>query len=101
MGGEKVPIWVGDYVLGSYGTGAVMAVPAHDSRDFEFAKTFNLDIKWVVKPIAGKIDMDKAFTDLGVAIDSGEFDGLSSDDCKTAVTKKLEKISKGGPQTTY
>jgi len=98
---NRVPVWVGDYVLGSYGTGAVMAVPAHDSRDFEFAQTFGLDIKWVVQPNDEKIDKDVAFTEPGVAVNSGEFDGLSTDDCKSAVTQKLEEIEKGGPKITY
>ena len=101
ISGDCVPVWVGDYVLGSYGTGAVMAVPAHDSRDFEFAQTFNLDIKWVVKPNDEDIDKDVAFTDPGVAVNSGDFDGLSTDKCKTAVTTKLEEIKKGGSQITY
>lgn len=101
VSGDRVPVWVGDYVLGSYGTGAVMAVPAHDSRDFEFAQTFNLDIKWVVKPNDEDIDKDVAFTDPGVAVNSGDFDGLSTDECKTAVTTKLEEIKKGGSQITY
>lgn len=101
VSGDRVPVWVGDYVLGSYGTGAVMAVPAHDSRDFEFAQTFNLDIKWVVKPIDEDIDKDVAFTDPGVAVNSGDFDGLSTDECKTAVMTKLEEIKKGGSQITY
>ena len=101
ISGDCVPVWVGDYVLGSYGTGAVMAVPAHDSRDFEFAQTFNLDIKWVVKPNDEDIDKDVAFTDPGVAVNSGDFDGLSTDECKTAVTTKLEEIKKGGSQITY
>ena len=56
ISGERIPIWVGDYVLGSYGTGAVMAVPAHDSRDFEFAQKFGLDVKWVVEPQKGEIN---------------------------------------------
>merc|ERR1719253_1389856 len=67
---EKVPIWVGDYVLGSYGTGAVMAVPAHDERDFEFAEKFGLDVKWVVEPKKGELSNDEAFTSPGVATNS-------------------------------
>jgi leucyl-tRNA synthetase len=101
LSGERVPVWVGDYVLGSYGTGAVMAVPAHDSRDFEFAKAFHLDIKWVVKPKKGELDAKEAFTEYGVAINSDGFDGLTTEDCKKAVIKKLEEINKGGAQITY
>ena len=101
--GDKVPIWVGDYVLGSYGTGAVMAVPAHDSRDYEFAAKFGLDVKWVVEPADGK-EWDKeegAFTDHGVAVNSGEFDGLSTSDAKSKVAEMLSENDKGGKQVTY
>lgn len=101
ISGEKIPVWVGDYVLGSYGTGAVMAVPAHDSRDFEFAQAFDLDIKWVVKPQKGELDKDSAFTEPGVAMGSGDFDGLSTGKCIKAVTNKLKELNKGGPQITY
>ena len=101
ISGERIPIWVGDYVLGSYGTGAVMAVPAHDSRDFEFAQKFGLDVKWVVEPQKGEINKEEAFTEPGVAINSGEFDNLSTGKCKKAITKKLKEINKGGPQITY
>lgn len=105
LSGERVPVWVGDYVLGSYGTGAVMAVPAHDSRDFEFAQKFDLDVKWVVQPASNKggdeVNKDEAFTDHGISMNSGEFDGLATDKCKKAVSKKLKEIGKGGPQITY
>jgi leucyl-tRNA synthetase len=98
---ERIPVWVGDYVLGSYGTGAVMAVPAHDTRDFEFATKFDLDIKWVVKPKDGEHNKDEAFTDLGVSMNSGDFNDLPTEDCKKAITSKLGQINKGGAQTTY
>jgi leucyl-tRNA synthetase len=102
ISGDRVPVWIGDYVLGSYGTGAVMAVPAHDARDFEFAQKFDLDVKWVVKPQKGELNKEEAFTDFGVAMDSGEeFDGLSTGKCKKAVTQKLKGMDKGGPQITY
>jgi leucyl-tRNA synthetase len=101
VSGDRVPVWVGDYVLGSYGTGAVMAVPAHDTRDFEFAQKFGLDIKWVVKPKDGEFDKEVAFIEPGVVMNSGDFDGLSTDECKKAVTSKLEEIKKGGAQITY
>lgn len=98
----KVPIWVGDYVLGSYGTGAVMAVPAHDSRDFEFAEKFGLDVKWVVAPKEGETsEGEEAFTDHGVLVNSGEFDGLTTEEAKKAITAKLEKEDKGGAEITY
>ena len=102
ISGERIPVWVGDYVLGSYGTGAVMAVPAHDTRDFEFAEKFGLDIKWVVKPKNKDLNKEEAYTDPGVAMESGEdFDGLATEECKAAVTKKLEDLKKGGAQITY
>jgi leucyl-tRNA synthetase len=102
ISGDRVPVWVGDYVLGSYGTGAVMAVPAHDTRDFEFAQKFDLDIKWVVKPQKGELNTEEAFTEHGVAMNSGEgLDDLSTGKCKKAMTKKLQDINKGGPQITY
>ena len=100
--GEKVPIWVGDYVLGSYGTGAVMAVPAHDARDFEFAQKFGLGIKWVVESADGaETNKEEAFTEPGKCVNSGEFDGLTTAQAKKAITNKLKEQSKGGPQITY
>eukprot|EP01082_Thalassiosira_pseudonana_P003198 g3531.t1 g3531 contig12:2262753-2265669(+) len=100
---EKIPIWIGDYVLGSYGTGAVMAVPAHDDRDFEFAQKFGLEVKWVVG--SGKegdeLSKEKAFTEHGVNVNSGEFDGLKTAKAKKAITEKLEEISSGGAKITY
>lgn len=103
ISGEKVPIWVGDYVLGSYGTGAVMAVPAHDDRDFEFAQKFGLDVKTVVKPKkeGTNVPEDAAFTAPGVAVNSGEFDGLNTNKAKKAITYKLKEMGKGGPKITY
>jgi len=101
LSGDKVPVWVGDYVLGSYGTGAVMAVPAHDSRDFAFAKEFGLDTKWVVEPTKGELDKEEAYSEPGVAVNSGEFDGLKTNKAKKAIIAKLEEINKGGAQITY
>jgi len=103
LNGKKVPIWVGDYVLGSYGTGAVMAVPAHDQRDFEFAAKYGLDVMSVVKPAREGVEVseDEAFTDAGVAFNSGEFDGLTTAKAKKAITYKLKELEKGGPQITY
>ena len=101
ISGDRVPVWVGDYVLGSYGTGAVMAVPAHDARDFAFAKEFGLDMKWVVEPKNGELNKEEAFTEPGVAVNSGEFDGLATKKAKKAITAKLEEINKGGAQITY
>jgi leucyl-tRNA synthetase len=103
ISGDRIPIWVGDYVLGSYGTGAVMAVPAHDVRDLEFAQKFGLDVKWVVEPKKGgdELTKEEAFTDFGVSVNSGEFDGLTTEEAKKAVTKKLEGMDMGGSQITY
>jgi len=103
LSGDKVPIWVGDYVLGSYGTGAVMAVPAHDARDFEFAEKFGLDVKWVVEPLENpdKMSKEQAFTELGKCINSDEFDGMSTEKAKKAVAQKLKDLGKGGPKITY
>lgn len=93
---EKIPIWVSDYVLITYGTGAIMAVPAHDDRDFEFAKKFNLPIKQVIAPkdSSTKIDLEnKAFTDVedGIAVNSDWLNGLS---VKEAIGKVIEWIEK-------
>eukprot|EP00977_Amphora_coffeiformis_P008134 scaffold1819_cov160-Amphora_coffeaeformis.AAC.4 len=101
--GEKVPVWIGDYVLGSYGTGAVMAVPAHDTRDFAFAQKYDLPIEWVIEPAKGdkKISKEDAFTEPGVLVNSKDFNGLTTDEAKKAITKKLADIDMGGPQVTY
>lgn len=80
---EKIPVWVADYVLASYGTGAVMAVPAHDERDFEFAKKYNLEIKKVVKSV------EDLFTGYGELINSGKFDGLTTEKAKEEITKNV------------
>lgn len=103
ISGDKVPIWVGDYVLGSYGTGAVMAVPAHDARDFEFAEKFGLEVKFVVEPLKNpdKLDKEQAFTEPGKCVNSGEFDGLATGKAKKAVGQKLKEMEKGGPKITY
>ncbi len=96
--GAKVPIWIGDYILASYGTGAIMAVPAHDERDFEFATKFSLPIVAVVSP-DGKppARLDAAFTEPGIAIRSGAFDGLSTADFKKQITAWLveKKLGRG------
>ena len=81
--GEKLPIFTADYVLAEYGTGAVMAVPAHDERDFEFAKKYNLPIHQVIK---SEIDSDKAYTGEGILINSGEFNGINSEEAKKKIT---------------
>ncbi|MDI1431676.1 leucine--tRNA ligase [Polyangium sorediatum] len=100
--GKAVPIWVGDYVIGGYGTGAVMAVPAHDERDFAFAKAFELPIIEVVSPDGGLHDsLDAAYVDEGVLVRSGKFDGIKSTDGKRAIVDALVASGKGAPKITY
>ena len=102
---KEIPIWISDYVLSSYGTGAIMAVPAHDSRDFEFATKFNLPIVQVVKSNDDvKVDLSKeAFTDVatGILINSGFLDGLSVTDAKSKVIKYLEDNKIGSKKVNY
>jgi len=85
---EKIPVWLGDYVIGTYGGGAVMMVPAHDRRDYDFAKKYNLQIKEVVK--GGDISKE-AFTDYGVLVNSGQFDGLGSEDAIVRIREWLSQ----------
>lgn len=96
VNGKEVPVWVGDYVLATYGTGAVMAVPAHDDRDFAFATKYNLPI---VKVIDGGKELP--FTEYGTLVNSEEFNGLKSQEAKEAIVKKLESISCGCGKTNY
>ncbi|MDL2289651.1 leucine--tRNA ligase [Clostridia bacterium OttesenSCG-928-F22] len=100
VNGRKVPIWVADYVLFSYGTGAVMAVPAHDTRDFEFATKFNLPIERVIK---GKEGVDDAlpFVEYGILVNSPNYDGLTTEQGKEAITKGLEEKQAGAFKVNY
>lgn len=95
---EAVPLFVADYVLAQYGTGAVMAVPAHDERDFAFAKKFNLPIR---KSISGNDNMDEINTDDGVLIDSGEYNGLSSSDAREKLSQWLIQNNLGEKKINY
>lgn len=88
--GEELPIFVSDYVLASYGTGAIMNVPAHDQRDYEFAKTRDLPIKIVVEPADGKMLEDAAFCEGGVMVNSEQFNGLPSTEAKQGISELLE-----------
>ncbi len=97
---EKVPVWVANFVLIGYGGGAVMAVPAHDERDYEFATKYNLPIKQVIKPLDDK-KVDGAFTDYGVLIDSKEFSGLKSQEAKKRIIEYFEKNSLGKKEINY
>ncbi len=98
--GKKVPIWIADYVLAGYGTGCVMAVPAHDERDYEFATKYGLDIIRVIKGKDG-VDDTLPFTEDGILTSSAEFDGLSSEESRIAIVKKLEKDGRGELKVTY
>ena len=106
---EKVPLWIGNYVLMDYGTGAVMAVPAHDERDFFFAKKYNLPIRIVINPVdkdgnPEKIvveEMEGAYTLNGILVNSDEFDGTKNVEAKIKITEKLEKEGKGKKTVNY
>lgn len=95
---EKIPIWVADYVLATYGTGAIMAVPAHDERDYEFAKTFDLPIIPVVE--GGNVDVE-AYTGEGTHINSGELNGLDTEEAIKRAIEILEEKNLGKKETTY
>ena len=100
---EKLPIWVANFVLMHYGTGAVMAVPAHDQRDFEFAQKYSLPIKQVIAPLADEeIDLTKqAFVEHGKLVNSAEFDGLDFNGAFNGIADKLEKLGVGKRQINY
>ena len=92
---EKIPIWTANFVLADYGSGAVMAVPAHDERDYEFASEFNLPIKQVVKPNEGEFKGDKALTEYGISVNSPLIDGLKSGDAKIKIIEYFESKNLG------
>jgi len=101
---ERIQIWIADYVLPGYGTGAIMAVPAHDERDYEFAKKLDLPIRFVVGPASGELPADEAFvahTADEVLIDSGEFTGMPAAEAIGAITKQLESLGLGHAAVTY
>jgi leucyl-tRNA synthetase len=101
--GELVPVWIANFVLMTYGTGAVMSVPAHDQRDYEFAKKYGIAIKQVIFSTSGTEDSiaEQAFTDKGILKNSAEFDGLTSADAVNAIADKLEKEQKGLRKTNF
>ncbi|HMS91225.1 MAG TPA: class I tRNA ligase family protein, partial [Candidatus Absconditabacterales bacterium] len=114
--GQAVPIFVADYVLANYGTGVVMAVPAHDERDFAFAKKYNLPITGVISPMSGKagqsqeemdlyiknvLDGKECFTGHGMLVNSGDFTGLITDEAISAMQIRLEKNKLGGKKVNY
>jgi len=100
--GEEIPIWVANYVLWGYGTGAIMAVPAHDERDYQFAKEYGIPIKPVIKPPKGDWDFEeKAYEGEGILINSNGFDGLPSEEAKEKITAELEKRGIGRKSINY
>ncbi len=119
--GEKVPIWIADYVLASYGTGAIMAVPAHDQRDFEFAQKFGLPIREVIRPPelafgtedgemrprpgplpeGEGITLTQAYTEPGIMVNSAQFDGLPSEEAKEKIADWFEERGIGGRKVNY
>ena len=96
---DRVPVFIGDYVIGSYGTGAVMGVAAHDTRDFDFANKYNLPIVRVLKGKEGNDDLP--YTEYGTLVNSGEFDGLDSKTAIDKILEKLESMGKGNKKTNY
>ncbi len=103
ISGERIPIWVANFVLMTYGTGAVMAVPAHDQRDWEFANKYGLPIAPVIYPIDGSpLDMEAgAYLEYGVLKNSDRFDGLSSEQAFDAIAEQLAQQGKGGRKVNY
>jgi len=102
--GDKVPIWVANFVLMEYGTGAIMAVPAHDQRDFEFAKKYNIPIKPVVMPPGTTLkvnEMKQAYVDDGILADSCQFSGLDSVAARKRIAENLGELKLGGPSVQY
>ncbi len=105
VNGDKIPVWIADYVLMTYGTGAIMAVPAHDQRDFEFARTFNLPIKVVVQPAGVSLikpeDMVAAVPAVGTMVNSGELTGTPGDQSFQKAVEFVQKIGVGKGSTNY
>lgn len=104
LSGDEVPIYVANFVLMSYGSGAVMAVPGHDQRDWEFAHKYNLPIKQVVEPLSDEQECDlnqAAFTEHGRLVNSGEFDGLNFEEAFNAIAERLENEDKGEKTVNY
>ncbi|MFW5784854.1 MAG: leucine--tRNA ligase [Chitinispirillaceae bacterium] len=98
---ELVPVWIADYVLAGYGTGAIMAVPAHDERDYEFAVKFELPVKQVVRPANGTAEEGSAFTEEGVNVNSGILDGLPTAEAKRKIVSWLEERNCGKGTVSY
>ncbi len=101
LNGENLPIWISDYVLADYGTGAIMCVPAHDERDFVFAKKFDLPIIQVIAKDGVVTELEEAYTEVGVMVNSGEFNGLPSNEAKEVVSAYVEEKKIGTKTTNY
>jgi leucyl-tRNA synthetase len=101
VNGASIPIWIADYVLAGYGTGAIMAVPAHDTRDFQFAQTYDLEIIQVVQPPKDDAGKSKCFAGHGTAINSGEFDGIATAEFKQKIADQLTKSGTGKTAVNY
>ncbi len=102
LNNSKIPVWVSDYVLADYGTGAIMCVPAHDDRDFEFAKKFNLPITQVIIPEGQElIELEEAYIGDGVMVNSSQFDGMKASLAKEAIAEYLEEKEIGNKTTNY
>lgn len=102
VNGDKIPVWISDYILISYGTGAIMAVPAHDERDWEFAKTFDLPIKQVVSQDGKIIELEEVYPAKdGIAVNSGKFDGMKTKDAIKAIISWLEEEKIGHKSVNY
>ncbi len=101
VNGKRIPIWIGDYVLGSYGTGAIMCVPAHDTRDFAFAKKFSLPIVQVISPDVKPCELNEAYTGPGLMINSGQYDGTQSEDFKKIIVDELKKRNLAEATTNF
>ncbi len=102
--GELVPIWTADYVLMEYGTGAIMAVPAHDQRDLEFARQYGLPVRVVIQPPDGELDeatMTQAYVEPGIMVNSGPFSGMNSEEAKEAIADYMEQHGIGKRSVQY
>jgi len=98
--GERVPIWIADYVLATYGTGCVMAVPGHDERDYEFAMKFNLPIVRVIDSADGS-EASLPYTDYGILVNSGKYSGMKSEEARIKIVEELAKEGKGEIKVNY
>ncbi|MDF2612989.1 MAG: leucine--tRNA ligase [Clostridia bacterium] len=101
LNGEKLPVWISDYVLADYGTGAIMCVPAHDDRDFAFATQFDLPIVQVISKTGELEELKEAYTEEGIMVNSGEFNGMKSGEAKAAIPEYLEKQGIGTKTVNY